>query len=106
MTDKKHSHHYFDTERNKPHIETFTPSNDSLDTYLNKVVENEANTPTHKEYDKVITLKVSDETFEAWELLQENWGDVLGYDNKSKIFEFAIIEALNVPIASLGGFTM
>ena len=40
------------------------------------------------------------------EQLQENWGDVLGYDNKSKIFEFAIIEALNVPIASLGGFNM
>jgi hypothetical protein len=57
-------------------------------------------------FDKVITLKVSEETFEAWELLCENWGDVLGYDNKSKIFEFAIIEALNVPIASLGGFNI
>lgn len=98
MPDIKHNHHYYDTERNKPH----TP--DGLDNYLNKVVEIDANHT--KPYDKVITLKVSDETFEAWELLCENWGDVLGYDNKSKVFEFAVIEALNVPIASLGGFTM
>ena len=94
----KHSHFYFDTERNKP----VNPN--GLDNYLNKVVEIDAN--TQKPYDKVITLKVSNETYEAWELLKENWGDVLGYDNDSKIFEFAIIEALNVPIASLGGFTM
>ena len=39
-----------------------------------------------------------------WNQLCENWGDVLGYDNKSKIFEFAIVEALNVPISSLGGY--
>ena len=44
------------------------------------------------------------ETFEMWEQLCENWGEVLGYDNKSKIFEFAIVESLNVPIASLGGY--
>ena len=99
MSDEvKHSHYYFDTERNKP-IKT-----NGLDNYLNKVSEIDANTT--KPYDKVITLKVSNETYEAWELLKENWGDVLGYDNDSKIFEFAVIEALNVPIASLGGFTM
>ena len=44
------------------------------------------------------------EKFEMWEQLCENWGEVLGYDNKSKIFEFAIVESLNVPIASLGGY--
>ena len=57
-----------------------------------------------EKFDKVITIKVSQDTYEAWELLKENWGDVLGYDNDSKIFEFAVIEALNIPIASLGGF--
>lgn len=80
-----------------------------LDHYLQKTAENankQAININEETFDKVITLKVSQETFEAWELLCENWGDVIGYDNKSKIFEFAIIEALNVPIASLGGFTM
>ena len=57
-----------------------------------------------QKFDKVITLKVTKDTFEMWEQLCENWGDVLGYDNKSKIFEFAIVEALNVPISSLGGY--
>lgn len=94
-----HNKHYYDFDRNKP----YDPDKyKSLDDHLNKPkTEQKAET-----YDKVITLKVSDETYEAWEQLQENWGDVLGYDNKSKIFEFAIIEALNVPIASLGGFNM
>jgi len=101
----KHSHHYFDTTRNLPH------NAKGLDEYLEKTSEIDPfettdTKQTHKPYDKVITLKVSQETFDAWEQLQENWGDVLGYDNESKIFEFAIIEALNVPIASLGGFTM
>jgi len=75
--------------------------------HLNKTKEHKIkDIELNETFDKVITLKVSEETFEAWELLCENWGDVLGYDNKSKIFEFAIIEALNVPIASLGGFNI
>jgi len=79
----------------------------SLEDHLNKTQEHKIKDHELNEtFDKVITLKVSEETFEAWELLCENWGDVLGYDNKSKIFEFAIIEALNVPIASLGGFNI
>lgn len=79
----------------------------SLTNHLNESeVEKTKDIFLNESFDKVITLKVSEETFEAWELLCENWGDVLGYDNKSKIFEFAIIEALNVPIASLGGFNI
>ena len=95
----EHNKHYYDFDRNKP----YDPNKyKSLDDHLNKPkTEQKAET-----YDKVITLKVSDETYEAWELLKENWGDVIGYDNDSKIFEFAIVEALNVPIASLGGFNM
>jgi phospholipase C len=84
-------------------LEKFKPLVDHLNkTKEHKIKDIELN----ETFDKVITLKVSEETFEAWELLCENWGDVLGYDNKSKIFEFAIIEALNVPIASLGGFNI
>lgn len=103
MTDIKHSHHYFDTTRN------LDVNHKQMDDYLSKVnpdVLKQQPDVVSQPYDKVITLKVSQETFDAWELLCENWGDVIGYDNKSKIFEFAIIEALNVPIASLGGFTM
>ena len=64
--------------------------------------KSELNKP--EKFDKVITLKVSKETFEMWEQLCENWGEVLGYENKSKVFEFAMVECLNVPIASLGGY--
>jgi len=79
----------------------------SLENHLNESeVKKTKDIFLNESFDKVITLKVSEETFEAWELLCENWGDVLGYDNKSKIFEFAIVEALNVPIASLGGFNI
>ena len=74
---------------------------ESLNDYLN---EDKTKGHSKEKFDKVITLKVSKETFEMWEQLCDNWGDVLGYDNKSKIFEFAMVEALNVPIASLGGY--
>tara|TARA_R110000796_G_scaffold42525_1_gene105112 strand:+ start:562 stop:897 length:336 start_codon:yes stop_codon:yes gene_type:complete len=74
---------------------------ESLNSYLDddKTIDS-----TNDKFDKVVTLKVTKETFEMWEQLCENWGEVLGYENKSKIFEFAIVEALNVPISSLGGF--
>lgn len=74
---------------------------ESLNDYLN---DDKSKKTTNEKFDKVITLKVSKDTFEMWEQLCENWGEVLGYDNKSKIFEFAIVEALNVPISSLGGY--
>lgn len=74
---------------------------ESLNDYL---AEDKPSDLINQKFDKVVTLKVTKETFEMWEQLCDNWGDVLGYDNKSKIFEFAIVEALNVPISSLGGF--
>tara|TARA_R110000772_G_scaffold8732_1_gene28893 strand:- start:265 stop:600 length:336 start_codon:yes stop_codon:yes gene_type:complete len=74
---------------------------ESLNSYL---VDDKTIDSTNDKFDKVVTLKVTKETFEMWEQLCENWGEVLGYENKSKIFEFAIVEALNVPISSLGGF--
>jgi hypothetical protein len=72
---------------------------------LNSYLDDDKTIDTRNDkFDKVVTLKVTKETFEMWEQLCENWGEVLGYENKSKIFEFAIVEALNVPISSLGGF--
>ena len=73
----------------------------SLGAYLE---EGERSDLSNEKFNKVITVKVTEETHEMWLKLCKNWGDVLGYDNKSKIFEFAIVESLNVPIESLGGF--
>jgi|TARA_R110000787_G_scaffold87489_1_gene186363 hypothetical protein len=49
-----------------------------------------------------VKLKVSQETFERWKDLKERMEKILGYDNESKVFEFAIIEALNIPEECLG----
>ncbi|QDP49442.1 MAG: hypothetical protein Unbinned2716contig1000_23 [Prokaryotic dsDNA virus sp.] len=48
-----------------------------------------------------INLNVTAETFERWKELKEKFTDVIGYENESKVFEFAIIEALNIPMESL-----
>lgn len=87
----------FDKYKSKENFDKY----ESLNSYLDddKTIDS-----TNDKFDKVVTLKVTKETFEMWEQLCENWGEVLGYENKSKIFEFAIVEALNVPISSLGGF--
>ena len=87
----------FDKYKSKENFDKY----ESLNSYLDddKTIDS-----TNNKFDKVVTLKVTKETFEMWEQLCENWGEVLGYENKSKIFEFAIVEALNVPISSLGGF--
>jgi len=91
------------------HFDKSKPLNDfskyeSLNEYIKDDKLNISRINDPEKFDKVITIKVSKDTYEMWEQLCENWGEVLGYDNKSKILEFAIVEALNVPIASLGGF--
>ncbi len=53
------------------------------------------------EFDKTINLKVTEETFKRWLELKERMKDIIGYDNESKVFEFAIIEAINIPLKSL-----
>tara|TARA_Y100000592_G_scaffold2155_1_gene3341 strand:- start:711 stop:1022 length:312 start_codon:yes stop_codon:yes gene_type:complete len=99
----KHSKYYYDFDRNMPYKETNIDLSKykGLTEHLDQVDKIKT---TATKYDKVITIKVDQDTYDAWELLKENWGDVIGYDNDSKIFEFAIIEALNIPISSLGGF--
>ena len=99
----KHSKHYYDLNRNMPYKENKLDLSQykGLQDHLKEIDKAK---PTATKYDKVITIKVDQDTYDAWELLKENWGDVIGYDNDSKIFEFAVIEALNIPISSLGGF--
>tara|TARA_X000000368_G_C22567654_1_gene509282 strand:+ start:193 stop:501 length:309 start_codon:yes stop_codon:yes gene_type:complete len=89
--------HEFDKYAPKDNFKKYESLNDYLDQDKSELNKTE-------KFDKVITLKVSKDTFEMWEQLCENWGEVLGYENKSKVFEFAMVECLNVPIASLGGY--
>ncbi|QDP64653.1 MAG: hypothetical protein Unbinned4585contig1001_17 [Prokaryotic dsDNA virus sp.] len=53
------------------------------------------------EYDKEIKFKVTEETFQRWQELKDRFQTIIGYENESKVFEFAIIEALNMPIESI-----
>ena len=53
------------------------------------------------EFDKQISLKVTNETYKRWLELKDRMQGIIGYDNESKVFEFAIIETLNIPLKSL-----
>ena len=52
-------------------------------------------------FDNTIKIKVSKDTFQRWLELRKRMLELNGYDNESKVFEFAIIEALNIPVESL-----
>ena len=52
-------------------------------------------------FNKSINLKVSEETFKSWLELKDRMKNITGYDNESKVFEFAVIETLNIPLKSL-----
>ena len=52
-------------------------------------------------FDKTINITVSNETFKRWLELKDRFQKLIGYENESKVFEFAIIEALNIPLESL-----
>ena len=50
------------------------------------------------EFTMNINLNISPETFKEWEKLKDRMKRITGYDNESKVFEFAIIETLNIPL--------
>ena len=52
-------------------------------------------------FNKTITLKVNKHILDKWNELRDKFGGVLAYDNDSKIFEFAVVEALNIPLSSI-----
>lgn len=52
------------------------------------------------EFSKRISIKVDANINEMWKELRERYKQLLGYNNPAKCFEFAIQEALNVPIES------
>lgn len=54
----------------------------------------------HEEY-RNITLQVKLEVHQRWKEWQERAKEHLGYESPARAFEFAIIEALNIPVESL-----
>jgi hypothetical protein len=46
---------------------------------------------------KTINIAVSDEVYELWEKWKNKCSDIMGYDSDQASFEYAIIEALNIP---------
>ena len=62
----------------------------------------EIDTFSDTEFSYKVTVKVTEETHEKWKELKEKMNNILGYDNESKVFEFAVVEALNIPDECLG----
>lgn len=52
---------------------------------------------TKNVFDCQVKVMIPKEIFQQWMLWQERVREVLGYDNPSKAFEFAIIEAMAIP---------
>ena len=52
-------------------------------------------------FDHTIKVKVSKDIYDNWMQLKKRMLQLNGYDNESKVIEFAIIEALNIPYESL-----
>ena len=64
--------------------------------------EKNENEEVNEKFNNIIKLKVSDITFAQWEQLKARVEKIGGYASDSKVFEFAIIEALNIPEECLG----
>tara|TARA_R110000823_G_scaffold121565_1_gene246647 strand:- start:4110 stop:4760 length:651 start_codon:yes stop_codon:yes gene_type:complete len=54
------------------------------------------------EFNKEIKFMVTAETFDRWNDLKARVEKIGGYSSDAKVFEFAIIEALNIPEECLG----
>ncbi len=49
------------------------------------------------DFEKLIKFKVTNETYQRFQELKERVKKLGGYNSDAKVFEFAIIEALNIP---------
>lgn len=63
--------------------------------------ESKEDSDGENEFNIQIKLNVSHETNERWKELKSKMSEILGYKNESKVFEFAVIEALNIPDESI-----
>ena len=61
----------------------------------------DAGEPILKEGYKQIKFDVPEETYNLWLKWQKRCKELLGYDKEEKCFEFAVVEAMNIPEGSL-----
>ena len=61
----------------------------------------ESNGEFEKEELKTVKIVVNEDVYENWLNWKAKCQDILGYESESKCFEFAIIEAMNLPDESL-----
>lgn len=65
---------------------------------INKLLFKETDFSSEAKFNKTITVKVTEETYNRWKELNEKISKIMEYENESKVFEFAVIETLNLPI--------
>ena len=75
---------------------------DSEDDFDWEELKDETEEVTGEEFSNLISFKVCDITFSHWEELKARVEKMGGYASDSKVFEFAVIEALNIPEECLG----
>ena len=68
-----------------------------LEEQLRGLSPTEAEGNPDRDFNKTIKVNVTEETFELWEEWQKRVYKELGYENESKAFEFALVEATNTP---------
>ena len=68
---------------------------------INNLLFKETDFSGEANLNKTITIKVTEETYNRWKELNEKISKMMEYENESKVFEFAIIEALNIPLESI-----
>jgi len=98
---KEISKHFNDLPLTMPYTEQEIENFKTLTDFdWNQYDTEHIDTLSDTEFNKTITLKITDETYKRWLELKDRMKNINGYNNESKVFEFAIIEALNIPIES------
>tara|TARA_Y100001963_G_C6634948_1_gene378113 strand:- start:202 stop:468 length:267 start_codon:yes stop_codon:yes gene_type:complete len=65
---------------------------------INKMLFQETDFSKEAKFNKIIKIKVTEQTYKRWLELNRKVNKLMEYENESKVFEFAIIEALNLSI--------
>jgi hypothetical protein len=65
---------------------------------INKMLFQETDFSKEAKFNKTIKIKVTEQTYNRWLELNRKVNKLMEYENESKVFEFAIIEALNLSI--------
>ena len=65
---------------------------------INKMLFQETDFSKEAKFNRTIKIKVTEQTYKRWLELNRKISKLMEYENESKVFEFAIIEALNLSI--------